>query len=162
MNVVVWQYFFLSVSKNNAIRIFWLSKVKRHCLLGVHSCFFISSKMNKELSSKLVISIVKFLKRELESTTLDADASESVEVAIQCLESAYNVDENKQSNILVPDLIDLYCSSDLCQDNPVEGAGVIVNKEQAEVFKNEGNNLMKLDNFEEAAKKYTRYFRNNF
>lgn len=53
---------------------------------------------------KLVVkSIIKFLVPEVNSAQLDADQRDAVEVAIQCLETAYNLEGHRND----PDSVDL-------------------------------------------------------
>ncbi|KAG1703673.1 Small glutamine-rich tetratricopeptide repeat-containing protein alpha [Nymphon striatum] len=48
--------------------------------------------MSRPTEKKLVYSFIKFLQSEIQSASLSADAKESLEVAIQCLESTYAID----------------------------------------------------------------------
>ncbi|KAM7287632.1 small glutamine-rich tetratricopeptide repeat-containing protein beta [Ixodes scapularis] len=47
---------------------------------------------------RLVLSIVQFLRQQLQTADLSSDAKESVEVAVQCLETAYGVSIDDLSN----------------------------------------------------------------
>lgn len=51
----------------------------------------------------VVKSIIKFLVPEVKSTQLDADQRDAIEVAIQCLETAYNLEGHRNDS----DAIDL-------------------------------------------------------
>lgn len=46
---------------------------------------------------KLVYAIVKFLKSQLNDGGLSGECAEGVEVGIQCLEAAYNIDSSETS-----------------------------------------------------------------
>lgn len=102
----------------------------------------------------LVAGIVQFLTRQLEDGDITADSRESLEVAIQCLESAYNV----QASDAPPNfnLYDVYKSAvndtkpDLSREVSPEA------KVEAEKWKNDGNNLMKADKYEQAIASYTK------
>lgn len=115
--------------------------------------------MDDKVNSKIVLSILKFLRKEVESNTLTADACESVEVAIQCLESAYGADASMEEGRIVPDLVELFCVSDVWTIPSSDSLLTEVSPEakaEAEDFKNQGNNLMKEEKYDEAIKKYTR------
>jgi len=118
-----------------------------------------------DIRKQLAISIIKFLKTELESKRLGEDGTEALEVAVQCLENAYVIDGvNSQNDI---DLLRIY-------ENAVGSSGTSigtsmhppaasklypdasqVNKEMAEAKKNEGNDFMRVEKFNEAIASYT-------
>lgn len=101
-------------------------------------------------TKRLVASIVTFLRTQLEAGLSNTDAYESLEVGIQCLESAFELKpEDTQATI---DLLEMFKKNDpsaLCNDVTDEA------KEQAEALKNEGNTLMKAEKYAEALEKYT-------
>lgn len=103
----------------------------------------------------LVASIIKFLMQQLEEGDITADSRESLEVAIQCLESAYNVQANDS-----PANFDLLSNYKTAVENlitlPADEA-TSEEKAEAEKYKNEGNNLMGKGNVEEAIEQYTKY-----
>jgi len=102
----------------------------------------------------LVASIIQFLTQQLEEGDITADSRESLEVAIQCLESAYNVQaSDAPANF---NLFNTYKTA-------VENAGPSIKREataeekaEAERLKNEGNNFMKEDKAQEALQSYTK------
>ncbi|XP_008553390.1 small glutamine-rich tetratricopeptide repeat-containing protein alpha [Microplitis demolitor] len=102
----------------------------------------------------LVASIIKFLMQQLEEGDITADSRESLEVAIQCLESAYNVQANDS-----PANFDLLSNYKTAVENlitlPADEA-TSEEKAEAEKYKNEGNNLMGKGNVEEAIEQYTK------
>lgn len=115
--------------------------------------------MDDKVNGKIVLSILKFLRKEVESNTLSADACESVEVAIQCLESAYGCDASMEEGRIVPDLVELFCVSDVWtipSNDSLLNEATPEARAEAEDYKNQGNTLMKEEKFEEAIKKYTR------
>lgn len=119
---------------------------------------FFSSKMGEPSVNRIAVSIISFLKKELErfsSNEQDADASESIEVAIQCLESAYSIDEQKIKDANAPDLQELFLL-DSAQDESGFSQGFVISAQAAEVYKKEGNVLMRLEKYDEAEKRYTR------
>ncbi|KAG6446189.1 small glutamine-rich tetratricopeptide repeat-containing protein beta [Manduca sexta] len=92
-------------------------------------------------------SIVNFLKQQLESEALSVDSRESVEVGVQCIETAFE---------LGPD--DAALGLDLLQLVRQQRGGApppAATREQAEKLKNEGNELMKTERYREALEKYT-------
>lgn len=93
----------------------------------------------------IAASIVAFLKRQLESDTLSVDSRESVEVGVQCIETAFELGPEDAS--LAVDLEQLMRSSRGV--NPLDTG-------RAEQLKNEGNELMKSGRFREALDRYTR------
>lgn len=73
--------------------------------------------MADKVTEKVVLSILKFLREELENGTLSEDSTESLEVAVQCLESAYNLGGTAATATNVPDLNEIFASNpDLWKD----------------------------------------------
>lgn len=104
-----------------------------------------------------VKSFVGFLKKQCDDRKLNSDQQESVEVAIQCLEAAYEV-ENASND-------EATTSSDNAAMNQIDIFEVFQtmylektpeNKELAEEIKNEGNRLMKENKYFEALQQYNR------
>lgn len=102
------------------------------------------------MSSKgLVASILQFLNDQLKEVT--PDSAESIEVAVQCLETAYGVQASDASSSV--NLVELY-------NNALPKIGPEATPEQkaeAEKLKNEGNNLTKSEKYNEALANYTKY-----
>lgn len=76
--------------------------------MSLNLFFFFYSIMDSNLQNKktkLVKSIIRFLRDESESIELNADQKECVEVAVQCLESAYNLEGAPYKD--VPSILDL-------------------------------------------------------
>lgn len=63
---------------------------------------------------RLVRSVINFLKQEVDSSDLDGDQKEAVEVAVQCLETAYDL-ENKPDSKDAINLLDLIGSGGISQ-----------------------------------------------
>lgn len=102
-------------------------------------------------NKKLVYSIIKFLKSELK--TLSQEAGESIEVAIQCLENAYEIhsdDPGLETGSTLPEIFSKYVASTIRRP-PTDSE-----KEEAEKLKSDGNNLMKVEKFQEALDCYTK------
>ncbi|XP_026318777.1 small glutamine-rich tetratricopeptide repeat-containing protein alpha-like [Hyposmocoma kahamanoa] len=92
-------------------------------------------------------SIVNFLKKQLESDTLSVDSRESVEVGIQCIETAFELGPEDVTKGL--DLEQLVRQQRGRTEQTPDCA-------EAEKLKNEGNELMKAERHREALEKYTR------
>ncbi|XP_041982582.1 small glutamine-rich tetratricopeptide repeat-containing protein alpha-like [Aricia agestis] len=91
-------------------------------------------------------SIVNFLKQQLDSDALSADSRESVEVGVQCIETAFELTPDELSRGV--DLLKLVRQG--------TGAAAPADRAEAERLKNEGNELMKAERYREALDKYTR------
>lgn len=109
--------------------------------------------MSINSETKLFVeSILRFLKSQLETQTLTSDAAESLEVAVQCLENAYNLENNDTASEDNPlrhvNLFELFNNSCLSVKSE--------NKAEAESLKNEGNRLMKDEKYQEALIYYSR------
>ena len=92
----------------------------------------------------IAASVVAFLKRQLETDYLSIDSRESVEVGVQCIETAFE---------LAPE--DAALAVDLEQLLRASRGPVAVDTERAEALKTEGNELMKAGRFREALERYT-------
>ncbi|CAH2095024.1 unnamed protein product [Euphydryas editha] len=91
-------------------------------------------------------SIVNFLKQQLDSDTLSADSRESVEVGVQCIETAFELSPEELTRGV--DLLQLVRQQ--------RGGAPRVDRAEAEKLKNEGNELMKSERYREALEKYSR------
>ena len=109
-----------------------------------------------DIRKRLAVSVIKFLRAEVESKRLGEDGTEALEVAVQCLETAYNADGVTTE----VDLLQIY------QDNaktpaatpPPPAAAKEVTEEEkkeAEAKKSEGNDFMRDGHFNEAIASYT-------
>jgi small glutamine-rich tetratricopeptide repeat-containing protein alpha len=106
---------------------------------------------------RLVASIVQFLGSQISGDVLTSDAKESLEVAIQCLENAYEVSSSDTYLLPSKSLTEIY--SEAIKGEPMKEAETAVSDEdkaEAERLKNEGNNLMKQDMYDDALKCYTK------
>ncbi|CAG9793509.1 unnamed protein product [Diatraea saccharalis] len=91
-------------------------------------------------------SIVNFLKQQLDSDTLSVDSRESVEVGVQCIETAFELGPEDAARGV--DLLQLIRQQ--------RGGQSGTDRAEAERLKNEGNELMKTERHREALEKYTR------
>ncbi|XP_014480918.1 PREDICTED: small glutamine-rich tetratricopeptide repeat-containing protein alpha isoform X1 [Dinoponera quadriceps] len=100
----------------------------------------------------LVAAIVQFLTDQLQDGDMTADSRESLEVAIQCLESAYSVQASD-----APSSFNLYTVYKNSVENAELGPEATPEaKAEAERLKNEGNALMKAEKHKEALSNYTK------
>lgn len=112
--------------------------------------------MVDEVEKQFVNSFVKFLKTKF--TTLSAERAESVEVAVQCLQAAYDLDEQAQAAGSSTSTTD-DTSKDVDLFEMFQSLYVERNPESlkiAENIKNEGNRLMKEGKYNEALLYYNR------
>lgn len=108
----------------------------------------------------LVAAIIQFLTQQLEDGNITEESRESLEVAIQCLESAYNVQASDvQANF---NLLKVYKNTvESTKPQPDKEAtpdkeAMPEEKAEAERLKNEGNAYMKAEKHQEAIASYTK------
>jgi len=109
---------------------------------------------------RLALAIVQFLAEQKQYGDMSPDAQESLEVAVQCLETAFELaPEDVTSLSVTKSLLEIF------QEGAVPVATLAVAeaeeassdaKAQADKLKNEGNNLMKSEQFAEALLCYSR------
>lgn len=97
----------------------------------------------------LVHNIIDFFQSELSDGNMNDEKKESVEVAIQCLETAFDIDRSSRSKYKVIDLLSLM-NDDEKEEVTEE------QKKEAEDCKNKGNFHMKHSEFCEAVKEYSK------
>uniref|UniRef100_A0A3B3QYB5 Small glutamine rich tetratricopeptide repeat co-chaperone beta n=1 Tax=Paramormyrops kingsleyae TaxID=1676925 RepID=A0A3B3QYB5_9TELE len=107
---------------------------------------------------RLAFSIVQFLRDQTHRGTLNSDEQESLEVAIQCLETTFKI-SSSDSNLAVPQpLTEIFSNSIYMNDNVSipDISPSPEDTERAEQLKNEGNNHMKEENYASAVECYTK------
>jgi len=105
---------------------------------------------------RLVFSVLKFLSAEMESTDLSDDAKESLEVASQCLQSAYSLTlEDKHLTVSKP-LDEIFKSATSSEPLHKNGPPSAADKDEADRLKTEGNNLMRTEKFPDALLMYSK------
>ncbi|KAI1883165.1 hypothetical protein AGOR_G00242410 [Albula goreensis] len=114
-------------------------------------------------TKRLAFSIIQFLHSQLNSGGLSSDAQESLEVAVQCLETAFGVSMDDQSLAVPQTLPEIFAfATSQSQGAPqvkVSPAPQTPTEEEvaeAERLKTEGNEQMKAENFSAAVEFYTK------
>ncbi|XP_017879995.1 small glutamine-rich tetratricopeptide repeat-containing protein alpha-like isoform X2 [Ceratina calcarata] len=102
----------------------------------------------------LVAAIVQFLTQQLEEGDITDESRESLEVAIQCLESAYSVQASNAPASF--NLYEMYKSAIENTKTQLPPEATPEAKAEAEKLKNEGNALMKAEKHHEALANYTK------
>lgn len=101
---------------------------------------------------RLITSILHFLRDEFRSGQLSAEIQEGLEVAIQCLESIYEIKDTTRTE---PSLLEIYktflVTTIINQPDASEE-----DKQRAEKLKTEGNTAMSQGEFNKALELYTR------
>ncbi|XP_064086093.1 small glutamine-rich tetratricopeptide repeat-containing protein alpha-like [Macrobrachium nipponense] len=126
--------------------------------------------MDKEVVKRLVYSMLQFLQSQLEGGAVEngltEEGVESVEVALQCLETAYGVSLAQSELALPRSLYQMFAEA--CKASPVqeemtstsaprnEAPPSEADKAEAEELKNKGNQLMREEIFTEALECYTK------
>ncbi|NWU35016.1 SGTA protein, partial [Hylia prasina] len=108
---------------------------------------------------RLAFSIIQFLHSQLQGGSMSPDAQESLEVAIQCLETAFGVSMEDQSLAVsqtLPEIFEAVVGKEpehsRTNSEPVTPSEDDV--AEAERLKTEGNDQMKAENFEAAVSFY--------
>lgn len=105
---------------------------------------------------RLIFSIVQFLNRELASEDISEDAKESLEVANQCLQTAYCLSSEDTHLEVSQPLEAIFRNATLNEPMKKKAPPTPSEKEEAEKLKLEGNDLMRTEQFEAAIEKYTK------
>ncbi|XP_025998560.1 small glutamine-rich tetratricopeptide repeat-containing protein alpha [Astatotilapia calliptera] len=114
-------------------------------------------------NKRLAFSIIQFLHDQLQSGTLSSDAQESLEVAVQCLETAFEVSTDDQSLAVPMTLPEIFTSATAkysaqsqVNNNSTPNSPTEEQKAEAERLKSDGNDQMKVDNFAAAVEFYSK------
>ncbi|XP_061680752.1 small glutamine-rich tetratricopeptide repeat-containing protein alpha [Syngnathoides biaculeatus] len=113
---------------------------------------------------RLAFSIIRFLHQQLESGNLSSGAQESLEVAVQCLETAFEVSADDQSLAVPLTLPEIFASAAAAADDDKSQVNnnatkTDVSEEQraeAERLKTDGNDHMKVENYAAAVEFYSK------
>ncbi|XP_011503786.1 PREDICTED: small glutamine-rich tetratricopeptide repeat-containing protein alpha [Ceratosolen solmsi marchali] len=101
----------------------------------------------------LVSSIIKCLTQLLDQDDLTASSRESLEVSIQCLESAYDVQASDAASNF--DILQIFKTTQF-KSIEVTSETNAESKIEAEMHKNKGNQLMEIEKYHEALTNYTK------
>lgn len=114
-------------------------------------------------TKRLAFSIIQFLQDQVKSGGCSSDTQESLEVAIQCLETAFNVSMDDQSLAVTQTLPEIFASATVKFPNASQttnhSSAQSPTAEQiaeAEQLKTEGNDQMKVENFSAAVEFYSK------
>uniref|UniRef100_A0A8C7TN17 Small glutamine-rich tetratricopeptide repeat-containing protein beta n=1 Tax=Oncorhynchus mykiss TaxID=8022 RepID=A0A8C7TN17_ONCMY len=109
------------------------------------------------VEKRLAFSIVQFLRDQTHCGALNSDEQESLEVAIQCLETTFKINSSDCHLAAPQPLTEIFLNS-LLKNNLVlpETSPSPEDTERAEQLKNEGNNHMKEENYSFAVECYTK------
>ncbi|KAJ7988503.1 hypothetical protein DPEC_G00324230 [Dallia pectoralis] len=112
------------------------------------------------VEKRLAFSIVQFLRDQTNCGALNSDEQESLEVAIQCLETTFKINASDGHLVAPQPLTEIFLNSLLenDQNNLVlpETSPSPEDTDRAEQLKNEGNNHMKEENYSCAVECYTK------
>ncbi|KAM9848658.1 small glutamine-rich tetratricopeptide repeat-containing protein alpha isoform 1-T2 [Aulostomus maculatus] len=114
-------------------------------------------------TKRLAFSIIHFLHDQLESGTLTSDAQESLEVAVQCLETAFEVSTDDQSLAVPMTLPEMFAAATAkhpaesqVNNNSPQNSVSEEKRAEAERLKTDGNDQMKVENFSAAVEFYSK------
>uniref|UniRef100_A0A5S6QVS1 SGTA homodimerisation domain-containing protein n=1 Tax=Trichuris muris TaxID=70415 RepID=A0A5S6QVS1_TRIMR len=104
------------------------------------------------LDRRLVSSFLDFLQEVIRTKSLPGDKNEAIEVAVQVLRTAFDIDtsdETLRTNVSLSSLFEQAIADSKTDEVPEEV------KQKAEVLKNEGNDFMNFGVYDAAVQKYT-------
>ncbi|XP_051957547.1 small glutamine-rich tetratricopeptide repeat-containing protein alpha-like [Xyrauchen texanus] len=113
-------------------------------------------------NKRLAFSIVQFLHDQLSSGGLSSDAQESLEVALQCLETAFGVSVEDKDLAVSQTLPEIFASVTKQEDAPEDKTNSYSDSPteeqlaEAEHLKTDGNDQMKVENFSAAVEFYSK------
>uniref|UniRef100_A0A3Q2PZH9 Small glutamine-rich tetratricopeptide repeat-containing protein beta n=1 Tax=Fundulus heteroclitus TaxID=8078 RepID=A0A3Q2PZH9_FUNHE len=110
------------------------------------------------VEKRLAFAIVQFLRDQTHRSALNSDEQESLEVAIQCLETTFKISPSDCHLAVSQPLREIFLNALLKNDNLTvpETSPSPEDIERAEQLKNEGNNHMKEENYRCAVECYTK------
>uniref|UniRef100_A0AAV2KUL0 SGTA homodimerisation domain-containing protein n=1 Tax=Knipowitschia caucasica TaxID=637954 RepID=A0AAV2KUL0_KNICA len=113
-------------------------------------------------TKRLAFSILRFLHDQLNSGTLTSDAKESLEVAVQCMETAYEISTDDQSLAVPMSLPEIFNAATAkfpaqSQANNNSSPNCLSDEDraEAEALKTEGNEQMRVENYSAAVEFYS-------
>ncbi|KAM3620377.1 uncharacterized protein V6R79_022280 [Siganus canaliculatus] len=112
---------------------------------------------------RLAFSIIQFLHDQLQSGNLSSGAQESLEVAVQCLETAFEVSTDDQTLAVPMTLPEIFASAtgqhpaeSQVNNNSTQNTLSEEQRAEAETLKSEGNDHMKVENYSAAVEFYSK------
>ncbi|XP_027199392.1 small glutamine-rich tetratricopeptide repeat-containing protein beta-like [Dermatophagoides pteronyssinus] len=114
------------------------------------------SNLNSNMKTRFVASFMQFLSEELNNDELSADSKESIEVAIQCLETAYSINPVDGTLHSKKPMMEIFSDYMKCEKQDSQKVVSEEDKTKANELKNEGNELMKSGKYQEALETYTK------
>uniref|UniRef100_H3D7G4 Small glutamine-rich tetratricopeptide repeat-containing protein beta n=1 Tax=Tetraodon nigroviridis TaxID=99883 RepID=H3D7G4_TETNG len=108
------------------------------------------------VEKRLAFSVVQFLRDQIHCAALNSDEQESLEVAIQCLETTFKISPGDCHLAAPQPLKEIFLNSLLKVGSPENDNLTLAELERAEQLKNEGNNHMKEENYRCAVECYTK------
>ncbi|OQR66579.1 small glutamine-rich tetratricopeptide repeat-containing protein alpha-like [Tropilaelaps mercedesae] len=136
---------------------------------GYHSAKFsfrVFPKIEMTESKRLAVCVLRYLKGELSNPAVSEESKESLEVAIQCLESVYEVGPDDLSALAVrmtlPEMFKNCAGNERAyfKSEQSSAAGEAASKKEpnpeAEAAKLEGNELLKAEKYQEALEMYSK------
>ncbi|XP_051894045.1 small glutamine-rich tetratricopeptide repeat-containing protein alpha-like [Pristis pectinata] len=112
-------------------------------------------------NKRLAYSIIQFLRDQLQSGDLTSDAQESLEVAVQCLETAFGISVDNEDLAVSRTLPEIFTAA-INEEIPnvvvdsVLPSPTVEDLSKAELLKTEGNEQMKIENYPSAVDYYTK------
>lgn len=114
-------------------------------------------------TKRLAVSILQFFHDQLESGNLSTDAQESLEVAVQCLETAFEVSTDDQSlavPLTLPEIFNTatakFPAQSQANNNCSPNSLSEEQRAEAERLKTDGNDQMKVENYSAAVEFYSK------
>ncbi|KAM9358180.1 small glutamine-rich tetratricopeptide repeat-containing protein alpha [Symphorus nematophorus] len=114
-------------------------------------------------NKRLAFSIIQFLHDQLQSGNLTSGAQESLEVAVQCLETAFEVSTDDQSLAVPMTLLEIFAAAtsklpaeSQVNNNSTRHSLTEEQRAEAETLKTDGNDQMKVENFSAAVEFYSK------
>lgn len=104
---------------------------------------------------RLVFAIVDFLNREMASDGISEDAKEGLEVASQCLQTAYCLAPEDKHLEVSKSIEEIFKDATKSEPLKKKAPPTADEKTKADQLKMEGNDLMRAEKFMEAIEKYT-------
>ncbi|XP_075901799.1 small glutamine-rich tetratricopeptide repeat-containing protein alpha [Nelusetta ayraudi] len=114
-------------------------------------------------TKRLAMSIIQFLQQQQQAGGLSSGAQESLEVAVQCLETAFEVSTDDQSLVVPMTLEEMFSSATAelpaesqVNNNSAHSSLTDEERAEAETLKSDGNDQMKVENFSTAVEFYSK------